>query len=329
MYEGQAILLVRLAHLGDVIFTLPAAQAVRAAFPEARITFLIARRFAPLLAGCPGLDAVLTLDQDLYRARRLGRILTETFRLLRRLRRSRFALAIDFQGFGETALLTWWSGAPQRWGSVYRPSRKWAYTHPIPRATHLHPIDYHLDLLRRCGLPSVPVRNQFVLPEDVLTEARRAFSEHGLRPDCPTLFIQPFTSSPHKNWPLEAWLVVARHWRSHGLQVLFGGGPAERTALEPARQAGYPVAAGAPLLVSAGLAGLCSLVAGGDTGLLHLAVAMGKRVVMLMPSLGPGSCHPYGHPDWVLTPPGGQPFAALAPEAVNQACGQAFAAAER
>ena len=38
------------------------------------------------------------------------------------------ALTIDFQGYGETALLTWLTRASERWGSVYRTGRRWAYT---------------------------------------------------------------------------------------------------------------------------------------------------------------------------------------------------------
>ena len=109
------------------------------------------------------------------------------------------------------------------------------------------------------------------------------------------------------------------------MQVLFGGGPADQAALEPARQAGFPASAGAPLLVTAGLMKLSTLILGGDTGLLHLAVAMDKRVVMIMDSTGPGSAYPFQHPDWAVTPANGQSVAAITTDAVNEACGRAFA----
>ena len=48
---------------------------------------------------------------------------------------------------------------------------------------------------------------------------------------------------------------------------------------------------------------LSTLVVGGDTGVVHLAVAMRKRVVMLMRINEPGCCHPFQHPDWGITPP--------------------------
>ena len=117
-----------------------------------------------------------------------------------------------------------------------------------------------------------------------------------------TLVIQPFTSSAQKNWPLDNFLAVARHWRDLGVQVIFVGGPADQVRLEPARAETFCVAAGPPLLVSAGLVQLAALTLGGDTGLGHLAVAQGCRVVMLMMHNQPGACVPFQHPDWALTP---------------------------
>jgi len=62
------------------------------------------------------------------------------------------------------------------------------------------------------------------------------------------------------------------------------------------------VATTLPLLVSAGLAQLATLLLGGDTGLGHLAVAQGRRVVMLMMHKNSGACVPYQHPDWAVVP---------------------------
>ncbi|HWI57443.1 MAG TPA: glycosyltransferase family 9 protein, partial [Bacillota bacterium] len=239
--------------------------------------------------------------------------------------RNRFSLAVDFQGYGETALFTWCSGAPQRWGNCYRPGRKWAYTRAITRDNNLHPIEGHLALLRQAGLPAGSFANQFRLPGNALESAQNLFAKLGLHLARATVFIQPFTSSPHKDWPLERYLASARHWRERGLQVLFGGGPADSAALEPARQAGFAVAAGAPLLQSAGLVSLSTVVVGGDTGLLHLAAAMDKPVVMIMGSTGPGTCVPFGNRHLAVVPPAGLPVAAVAPETVEAACARGLA----
>jgi ADP-heptose:LPS heptosyltransferase len=320
------ILLVRLGGFGDVIFTLPAVHLLRTAFPESQISFLVYKEFAPLLEGFPGVNTVLTLDRRPYRTLNPFSICAHTGSLLSQLARARFGLAVDFQGFGETGFFCWFTRAPQRWGSIYRPGRKWAYTDAVSRNTQLHPIDYHLDLLQQAGgLVVTKIHNEFVPPKAALEEARVFFARHQLEVGRPTLFIQPFTSSQHKSWPLEHFLTTARLWQKRGVQVVFGGGPGDKAALAPASEGGFAVAAGAPPLVSAGLVKLSTLVLGGDTGLLHLAAAMGKRVVMIMRSLHPGACFPFGHREWAIVPPDGLHVMALSSEAVHQACSRAFA----
>jgi ADP-heptose:LPS heptosyltransferase len=325
MATGPAdILLIRLKSIGDILFTLPAVNLVRDCFPNAGLTFLTSSENAPLLRGFVALNNVLTLDRALYRRKNPLAIFAHTLQLVRRLRRSRFSLVIDFQGYGETALLTSLTGAPQRWGTIYRRGRRWAYTSAQPRDDTIHPADWNLQLLQQCGLQPGPIRNQFDLPPDASSAALEFFSQSRLDPDRPTLFIQPFSSSPDKNWVLDKFLAFARHWHTAGLQVIFGGGPADRPALEPVSRAGFPVSAGAPVLTSAGLMSLSQIVLGPDTGLVHLAVALGKRVVMLIPSTAPGSPFPHQHPDWTVVPLAGQPVSSIGVEELVAAVAQAL-----
>lgn len=316
----RQILLIRIKSIGDVIFTLPAISQVQAAYPDTRLSFLVSANLASLLKGFRDIDEVIALDRDRFRKGNVKTRISEALSLVRRLRQPRFSLTIDFQGYGETALLSWLSGARQRWGTIYARGRKWAYTHNVPRDSKVHPAEAHLGFLRACGLSTSPVRNEFVLPASDEEQARSFLVAQGFRLDMPLLLLQPFTSSPEKEWPLDHYLAIAQHWKEREWQVLFSGGPADRTKLQPASQRGFAVSAGVPLLVTAGLMKVANLVVGGDTGLLHLAVAMGKRVVMLMGNAGPGSCHPFGHPEWAVVPPPGKPVAALTKEAINEAC---------
>ena len=70
---------------------------------------------------------------------------------------------------------------------------------------------------------------------------------------------------------------------------------------------------------------LSTLLIGGNTGLLHLAVAMGKRVIMLMDSLGPGSCPPLGRPEWALVPEHGTNLSSITSNRVLSAFVKALA----
>lgn len=321
----ENILLIRLKSIGDVLFTLPAVNAVRTRYPGAKITFLTSSENATLLAGFPAVDEIITVDRNRFHHGGPAQILSGVIQLLGRLRRGDFSLAFDFQGYGETEWLAWWSGAPVRWGIVYQPGRGWAYTGITGRRNDVHPVEWNLALLRAAGLDTTLAGNEYLLPEAELARARDYFRAHHLDPQRITLFLQPFTSNPGKNWPLTYFIELARRARDQGYQVIFGGGPADAETLAPARAAGFLVAAGTPLAVSAGLMKLSSLVVGGDTGLLHLAVAMQKRVLMLMRSKEPGSCHPYQHLDWALTPERSLFMADLPPDRVWEAVTQALA----
>lgn len=324
MANRQKILLIRLKSIGDIAFTLPAVHQLRVAYSAAELVYLVSREHAPLLEGFRDVNSILTVDRAQFRRVHPLAALREGFSLWRRLRRENFSLVIDFQGYGETGLLARSTGAPERWGVWYRAARRWAYTQPVRREPGAHPAEGHLAMLRECGVPESPVRNEFVLPSPVLEQARGLLSQAGLEPGRPVLFIQPFTSSPEKDWPLERYLAIAHEFRERGTQVLFGGGPGEREALAPALTEGFASSAGVPLLVTAGLMSQSTVVLGGDTGLLHLAVALGKPVVALMGSTGPGSCYPFRRIDLALTPASGTQVAGITVGQVSAACARAF-----
>jgi ADP-heptose:LPS heptosyltransferase len=314
------ILLIRLKSIGDVVLTLPAVNVVRDHFPAAKITFLTSKENAALLAGFHEVNEVLPLDRAALRSGNPVKVVPSLLALLRRLRAGKFDLIVDFQGFGETAWLARFTGAPQRWGSVYGKGRKWAYTLGVERDNALHHVDRSLAILRAGGLTVANLRNTFDLPAQAQTAAQDFFRANQLDLARPTLFVQPFTSTPHKNWPLENYLAVAQHWRTQGWQIIFGGGPGDRDRLQPALAEKFIVSAGVPLLVTGGLMQLSNLVLGGDTGALHLAVALGRRVVMLMDSTAPGRAFPFQHLEWAIAPRLGDGVSSITVHEVVAAC---------
>lgn len=296
----KKILLIRWKSFGDVLFTLPAFHCVRANFPGSHITYMTSREYAPLIEGFSGVDEIFAIDRAALKRFGPGGW-KELTNLWRGITRPRFDLVVDFQGYGETAWLSWLTRAPERWGHVYRPSRARAHTRTVMWPSELHPADAHLQFLSECGLNTAAPENIFTLPPAKHAAAQRLFLELGLNPHQPAVFIQPFTSTSDKDWPLDKWLALARRLSALKIQVLFGGGPADRARLEKAAREKFPVAAGVDLLTSCGLAAQCVLVLGSDTGLLHLAGAAGCRT-LLLGHLGTKQ-YPYGHPDWLITPP--------------------------
>lgn len=321
--KAEKILLLRLKSIGDVVLTLPAVNLVRDHFPQARIYFLTSGENVPVLQGFAAVDEVLTLDRAALRSTPLIGI-ARTLALARRLRAERFDLAVDFQGYGETAMLTRLTRAPLRWGNLYRPGRRWAYTHAVPWNKQTHIADWNLALLHQCGLVPKPVRNEFRLPPESLASARSFLAQNRLLTSKPVLYLQPFTSSPQKDWPLANYLALASEWRDAGIQPVFGGGPSDLERLAPARQAGFATSAGVSLLTSAGLAAISTVVVGGVTGLLHLAVALQKRVVMLMGNAIHETGYPYQHREWAVAEGATNPVAAIPVSSVRAAVAKAM-----
>jgi ADP-heptose:LPS heptosyltransferase len=316
----ERILLIRFKSIGDVLLLLPAVSALRKNFPSARITFLTSAENALFLGGFRDVDEVLLINRKTLRSGNPFKVLPEFFGLLRKLRGGKFDLVVDFQGYGETAWLSRLTGAAERWGVVYSTGRQWAYTRDVPRREDIHPATGHLEMLRQCGLKIDDFKNEFVPPPAALAGADAFLAEQKIDPACSILYVQPLTSSPHKNWPLENYLAVAQHFRAQGVQVIFSGGPADLARMEPVRQQGFVLAAGLPRLTDMGLLQRSTLVLGGDTGFIHLAVAMGRRVVMLMPAVHPGSAVPFHHPDWAIAAPAGTDISKITVPTVLTAC---------
>lgn len=302
MKKYRNILVIRLAGMGDIIFTLPAIQMLRDNLPDCRLTYLTTKNFADLLQGFPRIDQVLTIDRALYHRKILAEMWGSTRQLIGQLRNNRFDLVIDFQGFNDTAILAWLSGSAERWGFLRKAKRQPLYTFGYQKPPDILQIDWNREMLKAGGMVATPVKNEFMLPSQALQSAEKLLAEWQLQSSKPTLFIQPFTNFDSKNWPLERYLQLADYWSDRGVQIIFGGGPNDVAKLKEATIK-YPFSAGkADLLTTAALTKFATLTLGGDTGLLHLAVALGKQVLMLMGPTRPEDFAPYNHPEWVIRP---------------------------
>src|SRR5580704_4922387 len=109
----ESFLVVRLSALGDILHTVPAVAALRAAHPDAKIDWVVERKWAPVLEGSPAIDEVIPFDR---------RSAWGAFECVERLREDRYTCAIDFQGLFKSSILAALSGAPRRIGF----ERAWA-----------------------------------------------------------------------------------------------------------------------------------------------------------------------------------------------------------
>jgi heptosyltransferase-1 len=294
----QRILLVRLGSLGDVIHALPAASALRDAFPDARIDWLIEPKWRRLLDGNPDLTEIISFEKKSA----AGLIST-----LRKLRFAHYTCAIDFQGLYKSALPAFASGAPRRIGFRSTYAREGFasvfYTDKInPRGAHK--VDHNLTLAQAAGARTSTPRFPLTLrPED-----EKQVTQELARHDITDFYVlNPGGGWRSKCWPPERYgelhhRLAAQHgWRS---VISFGPGE-ERLAQELVSAAGTlpPVALPLGLGPLMALMHRAKFVVSADTGPLHLASALGTPVVGLFGPTDPARNGPYGGTSIVIRNP--------------------------
>jgi heptosyltransferase-2 len=263
--------------LGDTVMALPALAALRAAWPEARITAI--GRWAPLLSGQGVADVLLPYPRRLRERLDFGR----------RLRQEPPDLAIVLANSLESALAAWNWGAKRRLG-FDTDGRRLLLTDIVPLPSpRRHQIDEYAVLLHAEGVEvgddAQPVwrpapRSSLDAQLDTLLDATR------IRPGACIVGLHLGAAfGPSKLWPPERFGQLAARLERGGLcPLLLGSAEDGATALAVTAAAGVPlpslVGRDHPALLPRLLARLSVLVSG-DTGVAHLAAALGVPTVTL------------------------------------------------
>jgi heptosyltransferase I len=288
------ILIVRLTALGDVIHGLPVACALRAAYPDAVLGWVVEGRNADLLAGHPALNHVIQAPRRWMKSPRA------ILALRRQLRELEFDVTVDLQCLTKSAVAAWLSGARRRIGKAGEHGRelsRW-FHNELVAAGGPHVIDHYLDLLKPLGVSNPEVR--FDLPERVV-DARTIDdflrSQNLLRRQFAVL--NPGAGWPSKIWPAARYGEVAQRLKAtHGLSTIaVWGGAEERPLAEAIVAASRGAAVVAPTTTVMELAALCrraALFVGSDTGPMHLAVAVETPTISLHGPSVAAWCGAYG-----------------------------------
>ncbi|MBZ5529450.1 MAG: glycosyltransferase family 9 protein [Acidobacteriia bacterium] len=290
-------LVLRLGSLGDIVHTFPAVAGLRASFPGSGIVWLTSERWRTLVERSGLADTIWTVD-----TRRLSSI-RETLRRVRSQRDS-WAASIDYQGLWKSALFPFLGGVHRRIGFAPGVVREFGvpllYTDRV-RTKAEHVADQNSELTLRAGaFQAVAPFTLRVLDEEVAAwnqERTRA----GIERYC---VLAPGGGWQSKCWPAVRFGALCRRIRDDlGLRCVVNYGPGEESLAEIVRAASGN---SEPLLNTNSLGGLmamlrnAALVVGGDTGPLHLAVALGAPVVGLYGPTNPARNGPYSKTDIAL-----------------------------
>jgi heptosyltransferase I len=319
----ERLLIVRLSAMGDVIHTLPAAQALREAFPRATIGWLIEERWSELLCtpGTPRrgprspqrplVDWVHTVNLRAW-SKVLFAIptLEQIARVWNDVRSVHYDVAVDLQGAIRSAVLGRLSGAPIVYGAAEpreSPASLWYTREVIGRGAHV--IEQNLSVAAAVGEKEMDVRKKMSmppveLPHDPVAEERihHDLSQQGIREYA---ILNPGAGWGAKRWPAGRYGEVARHLANDGLCPLINYGPGEeRLAEQVAEGSGgtaRPMQSSITELIA--LTRRAKLFVGGDTGPMHMAAALGVPVVAIFGPTDPTRNGPYGTRSIVLRNP--------------------------
>ena len=302
------ILVIRRRYLGDIVQLGPVLRNLRLHWPQASLTVLVEEPYADVLALHPDVDSTLVLPRTV---RHWGRLLLA-------LRSGRFTHVFDFDNTEKTALLTRLTGASFRialhhGGFAVRLRRSYTHTAYHPPAEHeTHSIaEYYLQALPAAGVPVVTHEVRLVPHETDVAFVRELLDRLSGAANAPQtrfLLVHPGSRSPFRLWPPERFGEICRRVKSElEARVVLIAGAGEEDVL---RQilihggAGQPVI-DQPLSVPqlAALATQFDLMLCHDSGPMHVAAAVGTRVVALLGSQNPVLFAPPGPGHTVLQPP--------------------------
>lgn len=298
MNAGIRKILIRAPNwVGDNIFTFPAVRLLRRHFPEAQLTILVRGTLESLWEIIPEIDEVIT-----FNLKGGGRDLKGKQNLITMLRRRRFDLAVIFPRSFESALWMWLAGIPERWGYAEE-KRSCLLTRAVrsPRKYRITPrMDYYYRLVSNAGDSEfAPAACLELDPELVSSAGDFLRSLVGEYPEDRLIGFHPGSSyGPAKCWPARNYGKLAGILQKKmGFVILLFGSEKERDMLEEIAAAGTGIinlGGMTDLKRAAALMSLCRVFVANDSGLLHLAAALGVPVVGLYGSTDPEATGPRG-----------------------------------
>jgi len=290
----REICIVMLSAIGDAVHVLPVANALKRAWPDSRITWVIQPVPYLLVEDHPAID-----DFIVFRRRRGLNAWKGYAELARVVRGRRFDLLIALQVYFKAGLITALVPADVKLGFDRARARdmNWLFTNrTIPSHEPQHVQDQYFEFVRWLGIDPEPIRWDLRLT-DAEREAQASFFEQLGGPACAVVVG---TSKPKKNWTPEGYArVLERVERTHGLRPVLVGGPSpvERAladaVLERTRAKAVD-AMGDDLRRLVWIVEGSALTLSPDTGPLHISRALGTPVVGLFGYTNPKRSGPYG-----------------------------------
>jgi heptosyltransferase-1 len=213
---------------------------------------------------------------------------------------------LDLQGLFKSAAIAWLSGADERYGYCNMREMSHLVSTPIcGEHQNGHIVERYLDVARALGCTVEQGLFSITITEQEAAAARQSMKQAGITESTRFVALAPGTNWPTKCWPTRSYAELADQLAAAGSTTAILGGPGDR------KLAGeITAAAKSPVVDLVGKTSLKQLAyvikqarafVGGDTGPMHLAVAVGTPVVALFGPTDPVRNGPYSGENTVLT----------------------------
>lgn len=290
------VLIIKMSSLGDVVQALPAATALRRRYPQARISWAVEGWIAPLLAGHPAIDRIVS-----FPVMRLPAEPSRWWRhfrsALRELRAEPCDVAVDLQGLFKSAVVSLWSGARKRVGVQRLREGAWLVSRAVPRGDErAHAVEEYLACAEALGAPGRPVSFRLPVADAAAASVDRLLSLVRLPAHEPLVIVNPSASSTRKTWPVERWAHLVEELAPLGRVVLIGTadqGTRHAAIGARARRKPYDLTGRTTLPELVALLDRSALHIAPDTGSAHIAAALGTPVIGIY-----GPMPPWRHAPW-------------------------------
>jgi heptosyltransferase-1 len=292
-------LVVRLGSLGDIVHTFPAVAALRDSFPAAEIVWLTHPRWRGLVESSGLASEIRNVESRDWGSVRAA---------ISRIWAAEWQAAIDYQGLWKSAALPFLGGVTRRIGFASHTIREFGvpilYNQRV-KAETIHIADQNGELSRRAGARRRVGHVKLSVSGESVGRAREQLSRAGIGERY--VVLSPGGGWRAKCWPPERFGALCQKIREgFGLRCVVNYGPGEddlAAAVKAASGAADPVMWNTDLGPLMALLRSAACIVGGDTGPLHLAIALGSPAVALYGPTDPARNGPYRNPSLVTRDP--------------------------
>ncbi len=295
----KKILIWEVNWIGDVLFTTPFIRSIRERFPDAHLTCICAPRCREILEVNPNINEVIVYDE-----KTINKGLVCKLGLIARLKREKYDMVFLLHRSLTRTLICFLSGIRQRIGYVYK-KRNFLLT---IKAKHggddLHRIEYYLGLARRIGADTTNKCMEFYLSQGDREYADNFFRVNKVSRNDKVVAINPGGNWDKKRWPAEKFAALCQMLiKDLGVTVLITGAEKDidlYLKIQDIVDNRMLACCGKTTLRQLGAVfSRCDVVVSGDSGPMHVALALKRKVVALFGPTSPAITGPYGEGKYI------------------------------